>query len=93
LSFRRTISKPPHLDNLPSQLASLANSDDPPFGARRTAEDLAVAFIASLLVRFSISAVADAYCAGRVGPNRGLAYGTLPAGINTRAIIDRALPL
>lgn len=39
-------------------------------------EDLAVGFIATLLVRFSTSAVADAYCARRLGPDRGLAYGT-----------------
>jgi putative acyl-CoA dehydrogenase len=55
-------------------------------------EDLAVGFIASLLLRFSTSAVADAYCAGRLGPDRGLAYGTLPAEVDTHAIIDRALP-
>lgn len=55
-------------------------------------EDLAVGFIASLLVRFSTSAVADAYCARRLGPDRGLAYGTMPAEVDTRAIIDRALP-
>lgn len=55
-------------------------------------EDLAVGFIATLLVRFSTSAVADAYCARRPGPDRGLAYGTMPAEVDTRAIIDRALP-
>jgi putative acyl-CoA dehydrogenase len=55
-------------------------------------EDPAVGFIASLLMRFSTAAVADAYCAGRLGPDRGLAYGTLPGGADKRAIIDRALP-
>jgi putative acyl-CoA dehydrogenase len=43
-------------------------------------------------VRFSIPAVADAYCAGRLEPDRGLAYGTLPADVDTHAILDRALP-
>ncbi|MGH3675194.1 MAG: acyl-CoA dehydrogenase family protein [Mycobacterium sp.] len=81
-----------HLDTLPTKLAALAKSTDPQAGARRMVEDLAVGFIASLLVRFSTAAVADAYCAGRLGPDRGLAYGTLPAGVDTRAIIDRALP-
>jgi putative acyl-CoA dehydrogenase len=82
-----------HLDKLPAQLNSLAQSDDPQSSARRVAEDLAAGFIASLLVRFSIPAVADAYCAGRLDPGRGLAYGTLPPGVDTRAIIDRALPM
>lgn len=81
-----------HLDTLPGRLAALAGSQNPQAGARRVVEDLAVGFIASLLVRFSTSAVADAYCAGRLGPDRGLAYGTLPAEVDTRAIIDRALP-
>jgi putative acyl-CoA dehydrogenase len=52
---------------------------------------MATAFSGSLLVRFSIPAVADAYCA-RLGEDRGLAYGTLPPGVDTKAIIDRALP-
>jgi hypothetical protein len=35
--------------------------------ARRAAENLAVAFQAALLVRHAPSAVADAFCAGRLG--------------------------
>ncbi|KAA8880636.1 hypothetical protein F3087_40680 [Nocardia colli] len=65
---------------------------DAQFGARRVVEDLATAFSASLLVRYSIPAVADAYCAARLGEDRGLCYGTLPAGIDAKAIIDRSLP-
>jgi putative acyl-CoA dehydrogenase len=81
-----------HLDKLPTKLAALASSGNPQGGARRVVEDLAVGFIASLLVRFSTTAVADAYCAGRLGGDRGLGYGTLPVGVDIRAIIDRALP-
>ena len=81
-----------HLDKLSDKLAALGQSLDPRAAARRVAEDLAVGFIASLLVRFSVPAVADAYCAGRLDPDRGLAYGTLPVGVDTRTIIDRALP-
>jgi len=61
------------------------------WGARRTVEDLALAFQASLLVRCAPPAVADAFCAGRLGEARGRAFGTLPRGIDGRAIVNRAL--
>ena len=63
------------------------------FGARRLVEDLAVALQGSLLVRHAPSAVADAFCAGRLAGQSGRVYGTLPAGIDARAIIDRAAPV
>jgi len=81
-----------HLDRLAHTLHAVAASDDPQFLARALAESLALALNASLLVRHSPGAVADAYCAGKLGPDRGHAYGTLPAGTDTKAIIDRALP-
>ncbi len=65
---------------------------DGQFGARRLVEDLAVGLQASLLVRHAPAAVADAFCAGRLAGDRGRVYGTLPAGIDAAAIIDRALP-
>ena len=37
-------------------------------------------------------AVADAFCAARLGGEGGRVYGTLPAGVDAEAIIDRALP-
>ncbi len=79
-----------HLDALPAALASLAG-DDAQWGARHVVEDLALALQASLLVRNAPPAVADAFCAGRLGPSRGRVYGTLPAGIDGAAIVDRAL--
>jgi len=51
--------------------------------ARRAAENLAVAFQAALLVRHAPSAVADAFCAGRLGEARGLGLGTLPQAAST----------
>jgi putative acyl-CoA dehydrogenase len=62
------------------------------FLARRVVEDLAVALQASLLVRFSPDAVADAFCAARLSGQGGRVYGTLPAGVDAAAIVDRALP-
>jgi putative acyl-CoA dehydrogenase len=66
--------------------------DDPPFVARRIVEDLALALQGSLLVRHAPPAVADAFCAARLGGEGGRVYGTLPAGVDSKAIIDRALP-
>jgi putative acyl-CoA dehydrogenase len=62
------------------------------FEARRTVEDLAVALQGSLLVRHAPPAVADAFCAARLGGEGGRVYGTLPAGVDAEAIIERALP-
>jgi putative acyl-CoA dehydrogenase len=63
------------------------------FGARRLVEDLAVALQASLLVRHAPPAVADAFCAGRLENDRGRVYGTLPTGVDAKAIIERAVPV
>jgi putative acyl-CoA dehydrogenase len=61
------------------------------WSARRGVEDLALAFQASLLVRHAPPAVADAFCAGRLGEARGRAFGTLPAAVDGHAIVERAL--
>ncbi len=63
--------------------------------ARRLVEGLATALQASLLVRHSPAAVADAFCASRLD-ERGLAFGTLPAGPGLAAIAaiqERHAPL
>ena len=56
-------------------------------GARRLAEKLTLALQASLLVRFSPPAVADAFCASRLGGESGRAFGTLPAGVDIDGVI------
>jgi putative acyl-CoA dehydrogenase len=61
-------------------------------GARRIAEDLALAFQGSLVVRFSPPQVADAFCASRLGGEGGRTYGTLPSGMAFHAIIERHRP-
>jgi putative acyl-CoA dehydrogenase len=81
-----------HLDALPASLGALAGPDAQ-WLARRAVEDLAVAFQASLLVRTAPPAVADAFCAGRLGDARGRVFGTLPAGIDAEAILERALAI
>jgi putative acyl-CoA dehydrogenase len=62
------------------------------FQSRRVVEDLAVALQASLLVRYAPPAVADAFCAARLVDQRGRVYGTLPTGVDAKAVIDRAYP-
>jgi putative acyl-CoA dehydrogenase len=60
--------------------------------ARRVVEEMALCLEGSLLVRHAPAAVADAFCASRLGDDGGLEYGTLPAGTDFDAIIARALP-
>jgi putative acyl-CoA dehydrogenase len=58
--------------------------------ARHLTQQLAVALSASLLLRHAPSALADAFCATRLGAGNGFAFGTLPAGLATDAIVQRA---
>jgi len=60
--------------------------------ARRVVERLALALEASLLARGSHPAVADAFVASRLAGDHGLAFGTLPAGADFKAILERARP-
>ena len=61
--------------------------------ARRVVERMALALQGSLLVRHAPPAVADAFCASRLDGDRGLAFGTLPAGTDFGAIIERHRPV
>ncbi|MEU0060796.1 acyl-CoA dehydrogenase family protein [Streptomyces sp. NPDC006334] len=63
-------------------------------GARRLVERMALALQASLLVRYAPPAIADAFCATRLGGDWGHAFGTLPdgpGGADVDAILGRAL--
>jgi putative acyl-CoA dehydrogenase len=82
-----------HLERLRRETAAVFQSGDPQYEARRVVEDLALAFEGSLLVRHSPPAVADAFCAARLAGEGGRVYGTLPAGVDVKTIIDRALPV
>ncbi|MDD7939950.1 acyl-CoA dehydrogenase family protein [Actinomycetospora lutea] len=67
--------------------AELAAPDER--GARRLAERMAVLLTGALLVRHAPSAVADAYVSSRVAGEGGHAFGTLPRGVDTDAVISR----
>jgi putative acyl-CoA dehydrogenase len=63
--------------------------------ARRVVESMALVLQGSLLVRHSPAYLADAFCASRLagdGSGSGLALGTLPAGLDPAAVVERATP-
>ena len=82
-----------HLERVRERSADAFAGENPQFLARRVVEDLALALQGSLLVRHAPPAVADAFCATRLAGEGGRAYGTLPAGVDAQAIIERALPV
>ncbi len=66
-------------------------------GARRLVELMGLTLQGSLLVRLAPAYVSDAFCASRLGDPgdpgpAGLAFGTLPRGLDTRAVVARATP-
>ena len=83
----------PRLDayvrSLQAELSDLADIE---FRARRVVERMALALQASVLVRHGDPAVADAFCASRLGGDHASAYGTLPPGIDCEAIVERHRP-
>ena len=60
--------------------------------ARVLVRDLVLALQASLLIKHSPPAVADAFCASRLDGEGGGAFGTLPRGLDLRALAERAAP-
>lgn len=73
--------------------AELADPGEAEHRARRIVERMALALSASLLVRHAPPALADAFCASRLGEEGpGLAFGTLPPGVQAAAIVARATP-
>ncbi|MFF4952391.1 acyl-CoA dehydrogenase family protein [Streptomyces chattanoogensis] len=70
-------------------LGGLAVPERAQLMARSLAERMALVLQGSLLVRYSHPAVADAFCASRLGGEWGNAFGTLPVGVDLGAILDR----
>jgi putative acyl-CoA dehydrogenase len=70
----------------------LADSDGLEGRARRLAERIALVLQGALLVRHGHPAVADAFCASRLAGDWGAAFGTLPAGLDLDAVLERATP-
>src|SRR5215212_5531016 len=81
-----------HVASLKQQIAGLGEGE-PQWAARGIVESMGLALQGSLLVRNAPAFVSDAFCASRFGDSRSTTYGTLPAGVDAEAIIDRALPV
>ncbi len=58
--------------------------------ARRVVERMALVLQGSLVVRYGDEAVADAFCASRLGGDWGTVLGTLPAGIPAARLVARS---
>jgi putative acyl-CoA dehydrogenase len=83
----------PRLDAFSARLRDeFADPEAIELRARRVVEHMALALQASLLVRHAPPAVADAFCASRLAGDGGLQYGTLPAGADLQAIVERHTP-
>jgi putative acyl-CoA dehydrogenase len=83
----------PRLDAFAASVRDeLGDLDDVEARARRVVERMALALQGSLLVRFGDPAVADAFCASRLAGEWRGAFGTLPAGTDFGAIIERHTP-
>ncbi len=67
----------------------LSDTGDLQSRARRVVERMAMLLQASLLLRRSTPAVADAFIASRVDGDGGFAYGTLPAGLDLASVLER----
>ncbi|HET6395174.1 MAG TPA: acyl-CoA dehydrogenase family protein [Blastococcus sp.] len=81
----------PRFDDAVKRLhAELGDPDGLPFRARRIAGLLALCLQGSLLLRHAPAAVADAFCASRLGGNGGGALGMLPATAAVGTIVERA---
>ncbi len=57
--------------------------------ARLITERMALVLQGALMVRHAPAALADAFCASRLGGDWGRAYGTLPSGVACDQIIER----
>ena len=70
-----------------------ADISDFHYRARNLVDRMALTLQASLLLRHSDKAVADAFCASRLQSGGGMNYGNLPSGTDPAAIIKRATPV
>jgi putative acyl-CoA dehydrogenase len=75
-----------------AEAAAMSDLEGAPHAARRVAERLALVLQASLVLRHAPPFVADAFIASRIDGDRGLAFGTLPPGVDAEAIVERHRP-
>ncbi len=73
-------------------LEQLADTSELELRARRLAGQMAATLQGALLVQHAPAAVADAFCASRLGNEYGGTLGTLPRGLDLRSIVQRTTP-
>ena len=84
----------PRLDRaIDSALALLGDATSLEVNARRLAGQMAACLQGALIVQHSPAAVADAFCATRLGGDYNGTLGTLPSGIDLRSIVERTTPV
>jgi len=89
----RTRGADPRLDGAIGRLRqSFDDLSDFEGRARGVVEGMAVTWQAALLLEHAPGEVSEAFLASRLGDARGLLYGTLPPGIDCRALAERAAP-
>jgi putative acyl-CoA dehydrogenase len=66
------------------------DADELQFRARRIVERMALVLEGGLLLRHGSPSVSDAFNASRLSGDWGVAYGTLPTGLDVETILDRA---
>ena len=89
----RAQGEDPRLDRaIATTLEMLADTTTLEVGARRLAGAMAACLQGALLVQHAPAAVADAFCATRLGSEYGGTLGTLPYGTDLAAIVERTTP-
>jgi putative acyl-CoA dehydrogenase len=85
-----TGTDPRYDDALSLLRKELSDHDGLEYRARRIVERMALLLQGGLLLRHGAPAVAEAFVASRLAHDWGVAYGTLPAGLDTATILERA---
>jgi putative acyl-CoA dehydrogenase len=89
----RARGEDPRLDRaVDAVLETLADASGLEVGARRLAGQMAACLQGALLVQHAPVAVADGFCATRLGTEYGGTMGTLPRGTDLPSIVDRTTP-
>ncbi len=89
----RAQGEDPRLDRaIATTLEMLGDSAALEVGARRLAGSMAACLQGALLVQHAPAAVADAFCATRLGAEYGGTLGTLPPGTDLASIVERTTP-
>ena len=87
--FQSTAGADRRLDTYVEKMgARLSAAADDKYAARDLTEKLALALQASLMVRYSTPAMAEAFIASRLAGQHGQAFGTLPEEMNVKEILS-----